>query len=123
MGMRIYGDSISGNCLKVKWTADLMGLSYDWIETSVLTGETRTEWDAVKDMIRAGVRDGVHLERGEVHAGLWCCSVALEPTRADERLAITVIRASAPSAARQTRIHRVLREEAFHTTVGLLNLR
>lgn len=88
-----------------------------------LTGETLTEWDAVKDMIRAGVRDGVHLERGEVHAGLWCCSVALEPTRADERLAITVICASAPSAARQTRIHRVLREEAFHTTVGLLNLR
>ncbi|HEY5008121.1 MAG TPA: glutathione S-transferase family protein [Caulobacteraceae bacterium] len=43
MGMRIYGDSISGNCLKVKWTADLVGLSYDWIETDVLTGETRTE--------------------------------------------------------------------------------
>ena len=42
MGMRIYGDSISGNCLKVKWTADLVGLSYDWIETDVLTGETRT---------------------------------------------------------------------------------
>jgi glutathione S-transferase len=42
MGLRIYGDSISGNCLKVKWTADLIGLSYDWIETSVLAGETRT---------------------------------------------------------------------------------
>jgi glutathione S-transferase len=42
MVMRIYGDSISGNCLKVKWTADFMGLSYDWIETNVLTGETRT---------------------------------------------------------------------------------
>jgi glutathione S-transferase len=42
MGLRIYGDSISGNCLKVKWTADLIGLSYDWIETSVLTGETRS---------------------------------------------------------------------------------
>jgi glutathione S-transferase len=42
MGLRIYGDSISGNCLKVKWTADLMGLSYDWIETSVLTGQTRS---------------------------------------------------------------------------------
>jgi glutathione S-transferase len=43
MGVRIYGDSTSGNCLKVKWTADLVGLSYDWIETDVLTGETRTE--------------------------------------------------------------------------------
>ena len=40
--MDIYGDSISGNCLKVKWTADLLGLSYRWIETSALTGETRT---------------------------------------------------------------------------------
>jgi glutathione S-transferase len=42
MRLRIYGDSISGNCLKVKWTADLMGLSYDWIETSVLASKTRT---------------------------------------------------------------------------------
>jgi glutathione S-transferase len=40
--MRIYGDSISGNCLKVKWTADHLGLAYDWIETSVLKAETRT---------------------------------------------------------------------------------
>jgi glutathione S-transferase len=40
--MRIYGDSISGNCLKVKWTADFIGISYDWIETDVLTGETRS---------------------------------------------------------------------------------
>ena len=40
--MDIYGDSISGNCLKVKWTADWIGLHYRWIETSVLTGETRT---------------------------------------------------------------------------------
>lgn len=40
--MKIYGDSISGNCLKVKWTADLLGLSYEWIETDVLKGESRT---------------------------------------------------------------------------------
>ncbi len=40
--LTIYGDSISGNCLKVKWTADHLGLAYDWIETGVLTGETRT---------------------------------------------------------------------------------
>lgn len=40
--MRIYGDSISGNCLKVKWTADHLGLTYDWVETSVLKAETRT---------------------------------------------------------------------------------
>lgn len=42
MALRIYGDSISGNCLKVKWTADRLGLAYDWIETNVLTAETRT---------------------------------------------------------------------------------
>lgn len=40
--MEIFGDSISGNCLKVKWTADLLGLSYRWNETRVLDGETRT---------------------------------------------------------------------------------
>jgi len=40
--MRIYGDSISGNCLKAKWVADLRGLSYEWVETSVLSGATRT---------------------------------------------------------------------------------
>jgi glutathione S-transferase len=40
--MRIFGDSISGNCLKVRWTADYLGRSYDWVETSVLDGTTRT---------------------------------------------------------------------------------
>lgn len=40
--MKIFGDSISGNCLKVKWTADHLGLAYDWVETGVLQGETRT---------------------------------------------------------------------------------
>lgn len=40
--MKIYGDSISGNCLKLKWTADFLGLTYDWIETDILKGESRT---------------------------------------------------------------------------------
>ena len=40
--LRIYGDSISGNCHKVKWTADHLGLDYQWIETGVLDGATRT---------------------------------------------------------------------------------
>jgi glutathione S-transferase len=39
--MKIYGDSISGNCLKVKWVADRLGLSYDWIETDILVGASR----------------------------------------------------------------------------------
>jgi glutathione S-transferase len=40
--MIVYGDSISGNCLKVKWTAERLGLAFEWRETSVLTGETRS---------------------------------------------------------------------------------
>ena len=42
MALRIYGDSISGNCLKVKWTAERLHLPFEWIETSVLNAETRT---------------------------------------------------------------------------------
>ena len=40
--MKIYGDSISGNCLKVKWVADFLGLTYAWFETDVLEAESRT---------------------------------------------------------------------------------
>lgn len=40
--MKIYGDSKSGNCLKVSWTADFLGRSYDWIETDIMQGESRT---------------------------------------------------------------------------------
>ena len=40
--MTVYGDSISGNCLKVKFVADRLGLPYDWVEVSVLAKETRT---------------------------------------------------------------------------------
>src|SRR3546814_9170542 len=40
--MKIYGDSISGNCLKVKWVADRLGLTYDWIETDIMAGASRT---------------------------------------------------------------------------------
>ncbi len=40
--LTIYGDSISGNCLKVKFVADWLGLPYDWVEVGVLNRETRT---------------------------------------------------------------------------------
>jgi glutathione S-transferase len=43
MSFTIYGDSISGNCLKVKWTADKLGLAYDWVEVDVVKGQTRTD--------------------------------------------------------------------------------
>ncbi len=42
MTITLYGDSISGNCLKAKFVADLLGKPYRWIETSVLKKETRT---------------------------------------------------------------------------------
>ncbi len=38
---RIFGDQISGNCLKVKWTADLLNLDYEWIEMDILSGACR----------------------------------------------------------------------------------
>jgi glutathione S-transferase len=40
--LTVYGDSISGNCLKIKFVADRLGLAYDWVEIDVMKGETRT---------------------------------------------------------------------------------
>jgi glutathione S-transferase len=40
--MIVYGDSISGNCLKVKFVAERLGIAFDWVETSVVAKETRT---------------------------------------------------------------------------------
>ena len=40
--MRIYGDINSGNCLKVKYTADYLGLDYEWIAVDITQGESRT---------------------------------------------------------------------------------
>jgi glutathione S-transferase len=40
--MRILGDLGSGNCLKVKYTADHLGLPYVWTHVDIMKGETRT---------------------------------------------------------------------------------
>lgn len=40
--MRIYGDTRSGNCLKVKYTADHLGLEYQWVSVDIFAGESRT---------------------------------------------------------------------------------
>lgn len=42
MSLTIYGDSVSGNCLKVKWTVERLGLDYTWVEIDLMKGETRT---------------------------------------------------------------------------------
>jgi glutathione S-transferase len=40
--MKIYGDTNSGNCLKVKWVCDKLALPYTWIAIDTLKRETRT---------------------------------------------------------------------------------
>ena len=42
MTLTIYGDPISGNCLKVKYTADLIGHPYTWVPVDLSKGQTRT---------------------------------------------------------------------------------
>jgi glutathione S-transferase len=37
----IYGDPISGNCMKVRFVADRLKIPHRWIEVSVLAAETR----------------------------------------------------------------------------------
>ncbi len=40
--MKIYGDRISGNCLKALYTADYLGLDYEWVDIDIMKGESRT---------------------------------------------------------------------------------
>jgi glutathione S-transferase len=40
--MKIYGDTSSGNCLKVKWVCDKLALSYTWVAVDTLRRETQT---------------------------------------------------------------------------------
>lgn len=40
--MKIFGDLGSGNCLKVKYVADHLGLAYTWAPIDIMKGETLT---------------------------------------------------------------------------------
>ncbi|HRD77488.1 MAG TPA: glutathione S-transferase family protein [Hyphomicrobiaceae bacterium] len=40
--MIIHGDIGSGNCLKVKWTADHLRLPYTWVAVDIMKGEAKT---------------------------------------------------------------------------------
>jgi glutathione S-transferase len=42
MTLTIYGDRISGNCLKVKWVADHLAIPYRWIDVDVVNGGAKT---------------------------------------------------------------------------------
>lgn len=41
--VRIYGDTQSGNCYKVKLLCSLLNIEHEWVHVNVLAGETRTE--------------------------------------------------------------------------------
>jgi glutathione S-transferase len=64
--MKILGDSRSGNCLKVKWTAEFLGRPYEWIETDIMKGESRTP--AFLALNPAGQTPTVVLEDGRALA-------------------------------------------------------
>ena len=64
--LTVHGDIRSGNCLKVKWLLDRLGLDYRWIETDVISGVTRSpEFLALNP---AGQTPTVVLEDGRVLA-------------------------------------------------------
>ena len=42
MALTVLGDKVSGNCLKVKWTATHLKIPFIWRDVNVLAGETRT---------------------------------------------------------------------------------
>ena len=66
MTLQIYGDRISGNCRKVAWTAEKLGIPYRWTQVSVKAGETRApEFLAINP---AGQAPTVVLEDGRVLA-------------------------------------------------------
>jgi glutathione S-transferase len=41
--MKVYGDSRSGNCYKIKLLAALVGIPHQWVHVDVIAGDTRTE--------------------------------------------------------------------------------
>jgi glutathione S-transferase len=40
--MKIYGDTNSGNCLKVKWVCDHLAIPFSWIDVETMKGGSRT---------------------------------------------------------------------------------
>ena len=64
--IRVFGDQMSGNCLKVKWLLDHIGQRYQWEHVDVLAGGARTE--AFRQMNPAGQVPMVCLEDGRTLA-------------------------------------------------------
>ncbi len=40
--MRIYGDTKSGNCYKLKLLVSLLGIDHEWVDVDIMAGGTRT---------------------------------------------------------------------------------
>jgi glutathione S-transferase len=62
--LTLYGDSISGNCLKTKWTAEYLDIEHDWVEISVVEGGTRS--DAFMQMNPSGQVPVMRLPDGRI---------------------------------------------------------
>jgi glutathione S-transferase len=62
--LTLYGDSISGNCLKTKWTAEYLDVEHDWVEISVVEGGTRS--DAFMTMNPSGQVPVMRLPDGRI---------------------------------------------------------
>ncbi len=62
--MTLYGDSISGNCLKTKWTAEYLDIEHDWVEINVVEGGTRS--DAFMTMNPSGQVPVLRLPDGRI---------------------------------------------------------
>ncbi len=41
--MKVYGDVVSGNCLKVQYTADYLAMAYEWIPIDIQQQESRSD--------------------------------------------------------------------------------
>lgn len=41
--LKVYGDTRSGNCYKVKLLLNLLGLAYEWLPMDILKGDTQSE--------------------------------------------------------------------------------
>jgi len=39
----IYGDAISGNCLKVKWVCEKLAIPFAWVDVNVVNRDTRSD--------------------------------------------------------------------------------
>ncbi|NKB35857.1 MAG: glutathione S-transferase family protein [Gammaproteobacteria bacterium] len=41
--MKIYGDSLSGNCYKLKLACSILQIEHEWVHVDILAGETQNE--------------------------------------------------------------------------------